>query len=267
MRGITANMVVKNEDIWIWFALNSILPYVDQVLVTDTGSSDQTVKIIQSIRSPKIVFTETPANSASQVTDIRQAQLEQTKTPWAWIVDGDEIYPNSTAKECIDATRVDKYEGILVRRYDLLGDIYHRQIETVGEYNLFGQKGHLLVRLINKDKIPGLKYQGDYPNEGFFDQEGRSILDHQKDKWYTTTNYLYHTMYLKRSSLGTALPMFNRNKYKIEKGIMVEDQVPEVFYENYPDDLPNPLAKRGVLYEALASVVSPIKKLKRKLVV
>jgi len=36
---ITAHMIVKNEEQWVWYALQSILPYVDKVIVYDTGST------------------------------------------------------------------------------------------------------------------------------------------------------------------------------------------------------------------------------------
>jgi len=266
MSGISAHMIVKNEDQWIWFAIQSVLPYVDEMLITDTGSSDKTESIIKSIESPKIKFSKVICLTPEDVTIERSKQLDATKYPWIWIVDGDEIYPEHTALECVAATKKENYEGIVVRRYDLLGDIYHRQIETVGSYNLFGHKGHLLVRLINKDKIKGLEYRGDYPIEGFFDGKGQSILEHNPKDWYFTDSYLYHAMYLKRSSLGGKLPMFNRGKYKVESGIGIVGSFPEEFNLPRPKFVPDPLAHRGIGYELIASVVTPIKNLKRKII-
>lgn len=264
MSGISAHMIVKNEDQWVWFSIQSILSYVDELLITDTGSTDHTIEIIESIKSPKIKLSLTKVISRADVTHIRQSQLQMTTNRWIWIVDGDEIYPQSTAKECVKATTNNQYEGVVVRRYDLLGDIYHRQVESVGSYNLFGQKGHLLIRLINQDKVQGLTYRGDYPNEGFFDKKGNSILAHNPTDWYITHNYLYHTMYLKRSSLGSNLPMFNRSKYKIETGIKINSPLPPIFYFPRPTLVPDPLIHRGLGYELAAQVVTPIKNLKRK---
>ncbi len=260
---ITAHMIVKNEDQWVWFAIQSILPYVDKFLITDTGSTDHTVAVIKSIKSSKIQLTQTTANTPAEVTAIRSQQLDLTTTSWIWIVDGDEVYPDNTAKECLAAIKSDRYEGIVVRRFDLLGDVYHRQIESVGSYNLFGHHGHLLVRLVNKTKIKGLAYQGDYPNEGFYDGQGYSILSHDPKEWYITQTYLYHAMYLKRSSMGGNLPMFNRSKYKIERGINIEGSLPEVFKLPRPDLVPDPLVHRSMLYEALAYIITPIKQTKR----
>ena len=267
MSGISAHMIVKNEDQWLYFSLNSILPYVDQVLVTDTGSSDHTRDILRSFASPKIHLTFRPAHTAQDLTQARTNQLHATKTPWLWIIDGDEVYPPDTAAECVRATQDPRYEGVVVRRYDLLGDIYHRQVETVGSYELFGHKGHLLVRLLNRDKIAELNYLGDYPREGFFDGVGNSILDHDPKHWYITHNYLYHAMYLKRSSLGSNLPMFNRSKYKIETGLPIASAVaiPSVFSLPHPSFIADPLARRGLGYELAARIITPIKTIKRQI--
>lgn len=264
-QSITAHMVVKNEDQWIYFAIQSILPYVDQFLITDTGSTDKTVEIIRLFSSPKIVFKQVHAQTSRDITQLRFEQIKQTQTSWLWVVDGDEVYPHKTASEVVSAIQTDKYEGVTVRRYDLLGDVYHRQIESVGEYQMFGQRGHLVLRALNLDKLPGLHLSGDYPLEGYYDQHNVAILSHDPQLHYITTNYLYHAMYLRRSSLGGNLPMFNRAKFKVETGVSIEDQLPEVFKEVRPSQIPDPLSKRSLGYELLASFITPIKKLKRKL--
>lgn len=262
-RGITGHMVVKNEDRFVYFAISSVLPYLDQLLITDTGSTDNTIKIIESIKSDKISLTRVHVNNPAEVTAVRQSQLEATKTPWFWLIDGDEIYPQKTAEEVVNATQ-HNFAIIAVRRYDLLGDIYHAQKESVGTYELYGQRGHLVTRLFNRDKLPGLNLAGDYPNEGYYLGDQRSTLDIPRDNVYVTSNKLFHAMYLQRSSLRNDLAMFNRNKYKIELGQPIASGIPEVFGK-YPTDVTDPNTRRGLSYELLASLITPIKNLKRAL--
>lgn len=253
--GITAHMVVKNEDQWVSHAIQSVLPYVDTFLITDTGSSDNTINLVNSIKSPKIVFNQTKIKARSDMADIRTMQIKSTNTPWIWIVDGDEIYPDSLVREIITATKDSKYQAVVVRRYDLLGDVYHRQLESVGSYSMFGETGHLLIRLINQDKLKDLEVKGDYPLESYY--SGKTCVnDLPKERIYITIGALFHAMYLKRSSLGGNLPMFNRSKYKIESGIKINGEIPKSL-SGYP--------KRSFLYELVAKVVTPIKNLKRKL--
>lgn len=258
-------MIVKNEDQWVWFALHSIMPYVDMILVTDTGSSDKTQEIVRALASPKIHFRQTNVQTPSEITAERMRQLRATQTDWIWIVDGDEIYPRETVKECLAAIKTNVYEGIVVRRYDLLGDIYHRQRESVGSYQMLGQTGHFVTRFVNQAKITGLHYAGDYPREGWYDKAGKSIHERDGSTWYITQEYLYHAMYLKRSSLGGNLPMFNRGKYKIETGMTIKRSIPSVFSLARPANVPDPLKRRAKTYEAIATIVTPLKNLKRRL--
>jgi len=262
---LTVHMVVKNEDQWVWYSLQSVLPFAARILITDTGSTDHTVPCIRSIASPKIELSVVQAATSSQVTAARQAQIEQTKTDWIWVVDGDEIYPETTAQEILRAVSQAQYEGIVVKRFDLLGDIYHRQREGVGMYHLFGQKGHLVTRLVNQHKIDGLHYRGNYPMEGWYDSQGISTQQRSPEKWYITDNALYHAMYLRRSSLGSNLPMFNRSKYKVEKGLSVPGPIPAVFSLPRPSFVPDALTRRSASYELAAAILTPIKELKRKI--
>lgn len=262
---ITAHMVVKNEDCFVWYAIKSVLPYVDRFLVTDTGSTDHTLALISSIKDQKLILNRTKISTPHELTAIRQAQLEDTKTDWIWVVDGDEIYPKRTAKEVVAATKAG-YEGIVVRRFDLLGDIYHRQDERVGEYRQFNKRGHFASRLVNKQRIKGLHYRGDYPLEGFYDQEGTSTLQHDPLRWYFSKNHLYHAMYLRRSSEGHNLKsVFHRHKFKHELGLPLTSSYPEVFDEKPPVRVPDPRLPRSLSYRVLSSIITPMKIIKREL--
>ncbi len=262
---ITVHMMVKNEDQWVRYSLLSILPYVDTILVTDTGSTDHTIEAIKSISSPKIKLHQTVVTTPADVTRIREEQIGMTESDWFWVVDGDEIYPEDTAKEVVSAISSGRYEGVTVRRYDLLGDIYHRQRESVGSYRMWGTTGHLVLRALNKNRIKGLHLMGDYPNEGYYDSEGVAIVNHDPKLHYITTSYLYHAMYLKRSSSGGNLPMFNRSKYKVEQGIPITAHPPAAFDTKALSWESDPKKSRSPIYNLVASVVTPIKNIKRKL--
>jgi len=262
--GITVHMVVKNEDQWIWYSIQSVLQYVDKILITDTGSTDHTVEIIKSIKSPKIKLNQIIANSRLDVTKARQSQIDQTVTPWIWIVDGDEIYPKNLIQEVLETVKKNIYHLIVVRRFDLLGDIYHRQSETVGAYKMFGHSGHLLIRLINKSQFSNLHVMGEYPQESYYTKNDFCLNEIDPKNIFITNHSLSHTMYLRRSSLGGNLPMFNRSKIKIETGINISDKYPEVFDMDKPVNVPDARQKRKYSYELLASIITPIKNLKRK---
>lgn len=262
-------MCVKNEDRFIWYAISSIMPFVDRFLITDTGSTDNTINIAKLIKNKKIEFKRQEISNASEIVDVRQSQIEKTKTDWFWIVDGDEIYPSSLCEEIVNIInkKGKDLEGIVVGRYDLLGDIYHYQDETVGSYNLFGKKGHLVLRLFNKKNIERLHLEGEYPFEGYYDKNNFEINNHDKKYFRFTKNKLFHAMYLQRSSFGANLNnTLHRSKWKIEQGHKINRSIiPEVFAQVRPVNIPCVSFKRSIIYELVAAFITPIKIMKRKI--
>lgn len=268
---VTVHMVVKNEDRFIWYAISSVLPFAERLLIYDTGSQDQTVKIIQSFKDERIEFDIKTVKSATDITRLRQEQSDKTKNAWIWVVDGDEIYPFSTCKEIREIIKKDgdRLEGIVVGRYDLIGDIYHYQREDVGTYSLFGRQGHMALRLINKKNISQLKVHGDYPMEGYYDDKSQTaLIDHDQSKFKFTKGKLFHAMYLKRSTLGANLKdTYHRNKLKLESGIAIpiDMERAEVFDFVRPHYVENVTTERSKYYQLLAFFVTPIKTVKRLL--
>src|SRR3989338_2629501 len=170
---ITACMIVKNEDRFVLYSIASVIGFVDRFIIFDTGSSDNTVKIIKGIKSPKIIFRQKSAGSGGKLAVLRQEQADLVKNGWVWIVDADEVYPEKTSEKIVNRVQSgNSLTGIIVHRYDLLGDIYHCQDESVGSYNQFGKTGHYVLRLINKDNIGKLEVKGSYPNE-YFAENGK----------------------------------------------------------------------------------------------
>lgn len=267
---LTAHMMVKNEDRFVWYAISSVLPYVDKFIIYDTGSTDNTVKIICSFKSKKIYFKQFSITKSTEIAKLRDRQIKETVSDWFWIVDGDEIYQSKLCQEIKGIIKKDgeNLEGIVVGRYDLLGDIYHYQDESVGAYDMFDRTGHMALRLINKKNIPGLHVAGKYPYEEYFDKNGKDVIYHPRDKFRFTQGRLLHAMYLERSTLGANLNnTLHRKKYKIEWGKKFSSNFnyPEVLFSSRPSFVPGIARPRSNTYNLKASIITPIKSLKRKL--
>src|SRR5436190_13381582 len=81
---ISVGMIVKNEEKLLPKCLESIIDYVEEVIVVDNGSTDQTLAIAQHYGC-KIIS----AASASE-NEGRDAYLEVATQPWIFVIDADE---------------------------------------------------------------------------------------------------------------------------------------------------------------------------------
>jgi len=213
MIAITAHMVVENEERWIKAVILAVINQVDKILIWDTGSTDKTVQIIQSIRSNKISFSEKGSVTRKQLVQLRNEQLKLTKTPWFLILDGDEIWPEENLIQLIKAMKNAKKSTIALvnRTRNCIGDIYHYLPETKGSYRIGPWQGHLNIRAIRN--FPGLQAIGEYPSETYALNEKpiQSLTDRLEfcDTWYL------HLTHLKRSSWRHQLKVIDRlKKYK-----------------------------------------------------
>jgi len=254
---VTAQMVVKNEDRFVWFAITAVLPYVARFLITDTGSTDQTVKIIKSIKNPKIILE----TKAEDVVAVRKKQLLKTKTPWFLLVDGDEVWSQRQLFKLLQLIKELPKGKIAVvnQTKNCVGDVWHCLPPQTGKYQFGKWQGHLNVRLMRT-----LPYQigGQYPWEEYR-LNGESINHMTEALAYSPAWYL-HLSHLNRSSSKTKT--LGRRQLIIEKGESLDSsQMPEVFFTEYPSLVKNPLTKRSFWYELPAALISPLKDIKRQL--
>lgn len=263
---ITSHTIVRNEDKFIWFALNSVIDFVDKMLVFETGSTDQTKEIIKSIKSPKIIFESKGQLNADQLVRLRQEQLDRTQTEWFLILDGDEIWWEESIKSVIKLIKkADKNVwGIITPSINCIGDICHYQEKRAGKYEFAGRKGHLAVRAIRKT-IPGLHVEGTYPLEGYKDENNKLITDYADRLVFLDKPYL-HTTNLSRSSQKASQVISREKKYELGTPFAKNFKYPQVFYQNFPSIIPSPWVKQSGVDTIRSAVQTPIKKLRRRII-
>lgn len=262
---VWANTIVHNEENFVWFAIMSVVDWVDKVLVWDTGSTDKTVEIIKEIikeKGNKVEFKEVGLVDKYKFTKMRQLMLEQSDCDWILILDGDEIWWDGSIRKIIKeiSSKGAEINGIVVPMIVSVGDIYHFQEEKAGQYNLVGRKGHYNLRAINR-KIPGLHVDRAYPLEGYLDKNNQLIQD-KKGVIFLDAAYL-HVTHLPRSTKAR-----NPGKLKLEVGkpITSDFKYPEVLCTLPPDFVPSPWKKLSGMEFLLAKAITPLKKIKRSLV-
>ncbi len=248
--------MIKNEQRWIWYSLRSVLDWVDEILVWDTGSDDKTVEIIKTIVSPKIKFSQLGPLSAEQLTQARQNMLNRSRSDWMMIVDGDEIWTEMAIAESVKIIRdAGKQHKFLISRFkNLLGDVYHNQEEAAGGYRIGPHNGHLTIRFANLLANPGLYYCGNYPLEGLSNGSGQLLQDVYMGEPVVDAPY-FHTTHLRQQ------------KFKYELGYKMPDnfEYPKCFYLPRPKIVLSPWEKRGWGYILIASLQTPLKYIKRRL--
>ena len=87
---ITLCMVVRDEAADLEECLKSVLPYVDEVLIGDTGSTDQTPDIIRAMCSVEPIAIELHPDNCYSLTPARNSVYERVKTDWILYLDADE---------------------------------------------------------------------------------------------------------------------------------------------------------------------------------
>lgn len=268
---IWGHSIVKNEDNYIWFSLMSVINYLDKILVYDTGSTDNTKKIINIIKNKypdKIVFVDYGPVDEEGFTKARQDMLSKTKSDWVFLLDGDEVWWEDSLKKTVNLIQKENQnlEFIVNPCINLIGDIYHFQDDAVGEYKLLGRKGHMNIRAVNMS-IDGLHFDKPYGSEGFFDKDNLPIQDREPVKAVFIDSPYLHFSHLSRSSHNNSSVMQRSKKIKYELGSRFDKdfKYPEVFYQDYPDIVVNPWKKISTLFKARALFETPFRKLKRKI--
>lgn len=261
---IWANTIVNNEENFIWFALMSVVNFVDKILVWDTGSDDKTVQIInkiKEIKGEKISFKQVGEVDKYELTKMRQAQLEASYCDWILILDGDEVWWEESIKTVIKtiAQKRNKIEGIVVPVRMAIGDIYHFQDSSAGRYKILGKKGHFNLRAINR-RIPDLHVDMPYPSERFLDNHNQPIQ--KKDKTVFLNAPYLHLTHLRRSGKSRKYDKF---KYEMGKPFPKNFKLPEVLYKSYPEIVPSPWGKISGTERMKASLLTPLRKIKRRL--
>lgn len=238
---IVVHCLVKNEENFIWYALQSVLPFVDKIMVWDTGSEDKTVKIIKSIKSPKIEFKEKGSVDSIGHTHVRQKMLDKTdkkKYRWLLILDGDEVWGEKELVAMISEANRKLPSAVIVRTINFVGDIYHQMPESEGKYEIAGHKGHLNIRLINLD-LPNLKVENPHGGQTYT-TNGVALQKLPKTKlFYSSDLFYFHSTHLQRSSRDkVTLKRSFKRKYELGEKILQKD-LPKIFFSKHPSIVPD----------------------------
>jgi len=106
---ISLCIIAKNEADLISQCIISALPYVDQVVVVDTGSSDRTQEIARSLGAEVWEF---PWKNDFSVA--RNYSLEKARGDWILFMDCDEEVDQSTGEKLLSAVQSKDYDAFYI---------------------------------------------------------------------------------------------------------------------------------------------------------
>ena len=213
---ITAHVLVKNEENYIWYAVNSVLPYVDKMLIFDTGSTDKTVEIIKGIlakdKDKKIIFEEKGEVDKQKHTDLRNEMIKRTITDWILLLDGDEVWDTSQIKNVLmeELPYLPKHKMLGLVSFHLASNDLNHFTELGQYFYNWGMHNQLNMRLIRNTGIT--LFKGPYASEKIY--FGKKLIEHQK-YYFVSTSFYYHFSKLPRSSNDKLV--FERNKKSLGK--------------------------------------------------
>lgn len=124
--GISACIIAKNEEDSIKRCLDSLKDAVDEIILVDTGSEDNTIEIAKSYGA-KIYHH--PWNQ--DFSEVRNVSLEKANEKWLLIIDCDEELVKDSIPVLKELTKDDNtpYECIGIRLSNIIeGDMYDSDI-------------------------------------------------------------------------------------------------------------------------------------------
>lgn len=137
---ISLCMIVRNEAQNIEAALASAKPWVGEMLVVDTGSTDNTVALAEAMGA-KVLHHPWGEDFA----EARNVGLEAASAPWVLVLDADERFEVQDPAELGRVVSQEALQGISFRIHNALDD----GTESVAT----------VFRLFRRD-LPGMRYRG-----------------------------------------------------------------------------------------------------------
>lgn len=252
---ITAHVLVKNEDRFIWFAIMSVIDHVDHMIIFDTGSADYTPEIIRTIiyskpeYGDKIYFEEKGSADRFRLAELRQEMIGLTKTEYFMVLDGDEIWWRKSIEEAVRMIKSDNPPLLLAQHCIYCAkDIRHCRHPKRDIYPFLDTKRAATIRFYSMS-IPGIHCGGYYGIEGFFDEDDDEVQCGKYEIRWQKGSY-FHTSYLRRSSRQRSdIGVYSRFKKlfpRYDYTLAPDYSYPEVLYYHFPEYVRPPFKKESV---------------------
>ena len=196
-------MIVKNEEIYLPYCLGCIYPYLDELFIIDTGSTDKTLDIAEGFCElvPRGVVIQMPwMRDFAFARNVSQGGVSASHIIW---LDGDEVLDDNSVKKIKNELIQDPaHDFWLMPRVNFWKDLKHMWEYPDSQYKMYRNIG-----LKWKHKI----------HETIYEEKFRNRLKH-------TDVHIFHYAYVKDTS---AVATKMANYIKIENPDMDDQKIRE----------------------------------------
>jgi len=140
-------MITKNSDAILDESLASLKKLTDEIIIVDSRSTDNTLRIARKYRARIYVSDEEDLGKK------RALGFKKAKNNWILTIDADEVIPPSLASEIKQVVESGKYDGYYLPF----------QCHYLGRPVCYGGESHRKLRLFKKDCVvikPALVHEG-----------------------------------------------------------------------------------------------------------
>lgn len=241
---LTVHCLIRNEENWIWFALQSALPFCKQLFLWDTGSSDRTLDVVRQIASSRMHFRQVGEVPADELVQLRNAMIAETTTDWFALVDGDEVWPPALWAEIGYCTCDEGARTVIVPFCYPFPRLGFFNASTDGACFIAGVRGFYASRVFRT--ADGVQFSGKLGEESISSADG-TLLSGGHQPWMRVTETpVWHMTMLERSSHDRRT-LWRSEKLQLgDPSQIAYTQVrqlanfPEVFFQERPTEVDNP---------------------------
>ncbi|HCT65774.1 MAG TPA: hypothetical protein DIC60_11000 [Lachnospiraceae bacterium] len=149
MSNISLCMIVKNEEKYIEQCLSSVSSIVNEIIIVDTGSTDNTLKLASRF-NPKIF--EYPWDS--DFGSARNHSLEQATGDWILVLDADEAIYSEDVKKLMDIIETTKANIIALKFHNFTDENSEENYNTHMGIRIFKNHCFRYEGTIHEQLIP-----------------------------------------------------------------------------------------------------------------
>lgn len=180
-------VMVKDEEEYVGYALMSVLPWVDEVIVVEGGSSDGTLAILEEIQrnhdpenKVEIVVDTRPKN---RLIEVRSEMVARCTGEWILRLEGDEVYDDKTIREVSKILREPQADEVLSAGWPYW--FYVDDLQTIVRIGEPHTLATIAVRNIQGLHAAHHDKGGNetFWDEGWFDGDGKEVSIHHPEDW------------------------------------------------------------------------------------